>query len=166
MVLCYLRLGADSTDYVIRTCDLEGIVRECAHRYASQFIRKKLRFHCDCAGFRVLTDEKWLAFAVDQLLSNAIKYTSSGEIYVSVETPATLAIRDTGIGIAPEDLPRVFEKGYTGLNGRSDKRATGIGLYLVKRVLDQLGHSISIESAPGEGTCVRVNLHTRRLDFD
>ena len=166
MVLCYLRLGSDATDYVIRSCDLDGIVRACARRYASQFIRKKLRFRCDCADVRVLTDEKWLSFAVDQLLSNAVKYTPSGEIAAYVEAPATFVIRDTGIGIAPEDLPRVFEKGYTGLNGRADMRATGIGLYLVKRVLDRLGHAISLESVPGEGTTVRVNLDARRLDFE
>ncbi len=166
MVLCYLRLGAQSTDYVIRTCDLDRIVRACARKYAGQFIRKKLRFEWQPIHAEVLTDEKWLAFVIEQLLSNAIKYTKSGGVFVSFESPATLVIRDTGIGIAPEDLPRVFEKGYTGLNGRTDKRATGIGLYLVKRILEKLGHAIAIESEPGIGTSVFVDLRSKKLDFE
>ena len=99
----------------------------------------------------VLTDEKWLSFVLEQLLSNALKYTPGGEISIFWQEPDTLVIRDTGIGIAPEDLPRIFEKGFTGYNGRSDKKASGIGLYLCKRVCDRLGHGISIASARERG---------------
>lgn len=166
MALCYLRLGSESTDYVIRKTDLEALVKSCARKYAGQFIRKKLRFEFQPFRAEVLTDEKWLSFVVEQLLSNAVKYTKSGGVFVCFEAPATLVIRDTGIGIAPEDLPRVFEKGYTGLNGRADKRATGIGLHLVRRILGKLGHGIKIESEPGFGTTVRLSLDARRLDFE
>jgi signal transduction histidine kinase len=166
MVLCYLRLDSESTDYVIRTCDLDKIVRACARKYAGQFIRKKLRFELRPIRAEVLTDEKWLSFVIEQIFSNAIKYTRSGGVFVSFEAPATLTIRDTGIGIAPEDLPRVFEKGYTGLNGRDDKRATGIGLYLSRRILLKLGHGIRIESEPDVGTTVRLDLESRKLDFE
>ena len=91
----------------------------------------------------MLTDEKWLLFVLEQVLSNALKYTPSGSVAIDLESPKTLCIRDTGIGIAPEDLPRVFEKGYTGYNGRSDKKASGIGLYLCRRICRNLGHTIT-----------------------
>ena len=114
---------------------------------------------------KVVTDEKWLSFVIEQLLSNALKYTASGGITISLEQPATLCIRDTGIGIAAEDLPRVFEKGYTGYNGRSDKRASGIGLYLCRRICYNLGHAISIESEAGCGTVVKLDLAQKSLQF-
>ena len=95
------------------------------------------------------------------MLSNAIKYTpSGGEIAIGLEGE-TLYIRDTGIGVAPEDLPRIFEKGYTGYNGRSDKKASGIGLYLCRRICDNLGLGISAQSAPGQGTCIKIALHAK-----
>lgn len=93
-----------------------------------------------------ITDEKWLGFVIEQVLSNALKYIDKGGITVTLEPDMTLCIRDTGMGIAPEDLPRIFQKGYTGYNGRGDKRSSGIGLYLCRRVCDNLSHSIRAES--------------------
>lgn len=122
MVLCYLRLSADSTDFLFREYDLDAIVRQAVRRYASQFIKKKLRLRYEPLGCTVLTDEKWLLFVIEQVLSNAIKYTPSGFIEISLERPRVLCIRDTGIGIDPADLPRIFETGFTGGNGRLDKR--------------------------------------------
>ena len=110
----------------------------------------------------ILTDGKWLSFVVEQVLSNALKYTPAGgriRIYGDGET---LVIADSGIGIRPEDLPRVFEKGFTGYNGREDKKSTGIGLYLCRRVMDRLNHGISIVSRPGQGTLVRLDLSRGR----
>ena len=159
MVLCYLRLSSDSTDYVLRPCQLDEIVRPAVHDYARQFIRKRLRLNYEGVHCEALTDEKWLRFVIDQLLSNALKYTpEGGQVSITLEEPAVLVIADTGIGIAPEDLPRVFERGYTGYNGRRDQKASGIGLYLCRRILSKLGHDISIISAPGAGTAVRVQL--------
>ena len=94
---------------------------------------------------------------IEQLLSNALKYTNTGSIRIFTQGE-TLVIEDSGIGIAPEDLPRVFEKGYTGYNGRTDKKATGIGLYLCKRILNRLGHGIAIRSVVGQGTAVSIDL--------
>lgn len=158
MVLTYLRLEGDGTDYVIRECDLDGILRPVFKQFAGEFISRRLKLDYAPVNARVLTDEKWLAFVVEQVLSNALKYTPAGTIAVCMEAPATLCVRDSGIGIAPEDLPRVFEQSYTGLAGRADKRASGIGLYLCKRVCDNLGHGICVESALGEGTTVRIDL--------
>lgn len=112
----------------------------------------------------MLTDEKWLLFVVEQVLTNALKYTMpGGTITVFLEEPLTLCIQDTGIGIAPEDLPRVFEKGYTGVNGRADKKASGLGLYLCRRICTALGHTITANSSPDSGTVIRIRLARREL---
>jgi len=109
----------------------------------------------------VLTDDKWLAFMIEQLLSNSLKYTSQGEIRIYADGKA-LVVEDTGIGISAEDLPRLGERGFTGYNGREDKKSTGLGLYLCRRILRALNHDIEINSAPGAGTVVRIRLQTRQ----
>ena len=166
MVLTYLRLEGSSTDYVIRETDLDSILRPVFKQFAGEFISRKLKLEYEPIRAKVLTDAKWLSFVVEQVLSNALKYTPQGSVSITLEEPATLVVRDTGIGIPPEDLPRVFERNYTGLAGRADTRASGIGLSLCKRVCDSLGHTISIESVPGEGTAVRVDLSARKLDIE
>ncbi|MCI9001392.1 MAG: HAMP domain-containing histidine kinase [Oscillibacter sp.] len=163
MVLGYLRLGSSSTDYVLRNCDLDKLLRQSIRKYARLFILKKIALDFQETGRQVLTDEKWLAFVFEQLLSNALKYTPSGGRIRVYGDGDTLVIADTGIGIQPEDLPRFFENGFTGFNGREDKKSTGIGLYLCRQVLDRLNHSISIASRPGEGTLVRLDLSRQRL---
>ena len=166
MVLVYLRLDSESKDHVFRKCDLDQIVRGEVKKFAGQFIRRKIGLRYEPLGCEVLTDEKWLAFVVEQVISNALKYTEEGEIAITLEEPRTLCIRDTGIGIAPEDLPRIFEKGYTGYNGRADKKASGIGLYLCRRICTQLGHRIWAESAPGVGTVIKVDLEREELQVE
>ncbi|NBJ14601.1 MAG: HAMP domain-containing histidine kinase [Dehalobacter sp. 4CP] len=157
MVLYYLRLDSDSSDFVLKKYDLDEIIRQAARRYAKLFILKKIPLDFTQSGLTVLTDEKWLVFVLEQLLSNSLKYTKEGKISIYIED-RTLLIADTGIGIQPEDLPRVFEKGFTGYNGREDKKSTGIGLYLCQRILTKLGHGIGIESEVGKGTCVKIKL--------
>lgn len=166
MALCYQRLHTDSTDFVIRTCRLDDIVRQTVRRYAPSFIQKKLQLHYTPPDCSVLTDEKWLAFVIGQVLSNALKYTAQGGVSIFSEAPKTLCIRDTGIGIDPADLPRVFEMGYTGGNGRLDKRASGIGLGLCRQIMTKLGHRITIASEAGRGTTVRLFLATAQLEVE
>ena len=166
MVLCYLRLDAGSTDYVIGEYDLDTIVRQAVKKLAGQFIRRKLTLVYEPLNVPVLTDEKWLLFVLEQVLSNALKYTPSGSITIDMEAPKTLCIRDTGIGIAPEDLPRIFEKGYTGYNGRGDKKASGIGLYLCRRICKNLGHTITANSSVDSGTVIRINLEHKKLEVE
>ena len=161
MVLNYLRLDSESSDFLLRETALDGVVRQAVRRCARLFIQKKLRLDFQETGRTVLTDEKWLYFVVVQLLTNAVKYTPKGSVTIRGEGE-TLVIADTGIGIRQEDLPRVFEKGYTGYNGHEDKRSTGIGLYLCRRVCDKLGHGIRIESQPGQGTRVYLDLSRER----
>lgn len=166
MVMTYLRLEGGGTDYVIRAVDLDGVLRPVFKQFAGEFISRRLRLDYAPIRATVLTDGKWLAFVVGQVLSNALKYTPEGTISVYMEPDGVLCVRDTGIGIAPEDLPRVFERSYTGLAGRTDRRASGIGLYLCKRVCDNLGHGISVESKPNEGTIVRIDLNTRKMGIE
>lgn len=167
MVLCYLRLDSSSTDYVFRQVSLDDVVKPVVRKFAGQFIRKKLRLNYEELGVTVLTDEKWLAFVVEQVLSNAVKYTpSGGSITIDLEQPKILCIRDTGIGIAPEDLPRIFDQGYTGYNGHSDKRASGIGLYLCRRICQNLGHAITANSNLESGTVIRIYLDQARLEVE
>lgn len=166
MVLMFLRLDSDSTDYVIREQDMDAIVRQTIRKFAGEFIARKIQLVYEPINTKVITDEKWLSFVIEQVLSNALKYTPSGSITITLETPKTLIIRDTGMGIAPDDLPRIFEKGYTGYQGRADKKATGIGLYLCRRICNNLGHKISAASAPDMGTTVRIDLSQYKLNAE
>ncbi|MGI6651487.1 MAG: sensor histidine kinase [Limnochordia bacterium] len=162
MVLQYLRVESPVTDLVLKRHSLDAIVRQAVQRYASLFIRQQIRLDYQELDCEVLTDEKWLVFVIGQVLSNALKYTKAGtiSIYLEDRKRKILAIEDTGIGIAPEDLPRVFEPGFTGYTGRLEKKATGIGLYLCRKVLDKLSHTIAIGSEVGKGTKVTIGLDT------
>lgn len=166
MALNYLRLGEGISDFVIRESSLDDILRTAIHAYASQFIRAKVRLNFTPTEYTVLTDEKWLEFVIEQLLSNCLKYAPGGCVAIRLEGEGQLVIQDNGIGIAPSDLPRIFEKGYTGLNGRRDRKTTGIGLYLCHEILSRLGHTISITSAPGQGTRVCVNLTRQEIGIE
>ncbi len=167
MQLGYARLSGPSTDYVLRTCALDAVIRRTVRRFAPLFIQKKLSLTYEGTKLSVLTDEKWLGFALEQLLSNAVKYTVRGGVTLAVDENAkTLTLSDTGIGIAPQDLPRVFEHGFTGANGREDKRATGLGLYLTRKTLDRLGHGIAIASEVGKGTTVTLRFDAQRLELE
>ena len=162
MALTYLRLGSDSSDYVIRSCALDDIVRPAVRRFAGEFIQRKIQLNYQMLNYTVITDEKWLGFVVEQVLSNALKDTPQGSVSIYMEPEGVLCIRDTGIGIAPEDLPRVFEKGYTGYNGRSHRKASGLGLYLCREILTRLGHSVNAESQVDHGTTIRIDLRQHK----
>ncbi|SCW70482.1 hypothetical protein SAMN02910456_02693 [Ruminococcaceae bacterium YRB3002] len=166
MVLTFLRLGSDSTDYVIREIELDEVIRPAIRKFSRDFIARKLTMDFEPTEAVVLSDEKWLSFVIEQVISNAVKYTAAGGIRIYMHDPGILVIEDTGIGISKEDLPRIFENGYTGFNGREDKRASGIGLYLCRRVCDNLGHGISAESVPGEGTKILIGLNRQKLGIE
>ena len=162
MVLTFLRLDSDSNDYLIREYDLDGIIRTSVRKFSREFILKKLTLDYKPVNYTVLTDAKWLTFVIEQIISNAVKYTTEGSVRIYMNEPGILCIEDTGIGISAEDLPRIFENGYTGFNGREDKRASGIGLYLCKRITENLGHTISAESQPGKGTKLILDLRAAK----
>ena len=157
MVMAFLRLEDAPGDYVFREVALDEVLRQALRRFSAEFIDRRLRLDYTPTGLTVLTDEKWLCFVLEQLLSNALKYTREGSITVELAGERVLAIRDTGIGIAPEDLPRIFEKGYTGQNGRADKRASGLGLYLCSRICRNLGVGLTVKSTSGVGTTLLLD---------
>ena len=166
MVLTFLRLDSDSTDYVIKEHDLDGIIKSSVRKFSREFILKKLTLNYEPVKYKCITDEKWLEFIIEQVISNAVKYTSEGGVRIYMDEPGLLVIEDTGIGISAEDLPRIFENGYTGFNGREDKRASGIGLYLCKRIADNLGHKITAESTPGVGTKMIIDVRGKKLGVE
>jgi signal transduction histidine kinase len=157
MVLHYLRLESFSSDLLLKKHDVYTMVKNAVKKYSLLFIGNKLTLHLQPFKREVVTDEKWFSFVVEQLLSNAVKYTQAGEISVYLDG-AFLMIADTGIGIRAEDLPRIFERGFTGYNGRMDRKSTGIGLYLCRQVTERLGIRLDITSQPGLGTRVSLRL--------
>lgn len=162
MVLQYLRLSSLQSDLLFQEVPIEGLVKKAVKNLAPLFIYKGLPVEIISLKGSIITDEKWFVFVLEQLLTNGLKYTSRGKITICQQED-TLLIKDTGIGIRPEDLPRVFEKGYTGAIGRVESRSTGIGLYLSKEVLNRLGFRIALESELGKGTTVLLNLKQDRL---
>lgn len=187
MVLGYLRTEDMSSDLKLSRCSLDRIIRDQIHKYAGIFVSKKLTLTYESISQDVLTDEKWLGFVIGQILSNALKYTRTGGIRIYLEKKLsldtddvsisirnddcnkvenlTLIIEDTGIGIRAEDIPRIFEKGYTGVNGRDDNRATGIGLYLSNKIMGKLGHRLYITSTEGKGTKVFLEFSVEDLSM-
>lgn len=158
MVLNYIRLGG-SNDFVFKEYSLDPIIKQAVHKFAPQFIRKHIRLRYEGVNVKVITDEKWLSFMIEQLLSNAVKYTERGQVSIYVTEDKVLKIADTGIGIAKEDIPRIFEKGFTGYNGRADKKSTGLGLYLCRMTADRLSHKVGVESKIGEGSVFSIDLN-------
>lgn len=163
--LYYSRTDDFSKDYFINELELEKVVKEVVKANAKTFISKRIKISIDDINLTVLSDKKWMLFIINQILSNSLKYTGNdGTIHISCqedEKEKRLIIEDNGIGIRPEDVNRVFEKGFTGYTGRQHSKSTGIGLYLSKRLARKLGHDITLES--GEGKYTRVVIYFPKL---
>ncbi len=158
MVLQYIRLSGESNDLVIREYALDELIRECVRKFAPLFVEKRLKLDFTPTERTVVTDKKWLGCILEQLISNAVKYTPSGAVAIAMEG-GVLTISDTGIGIAPEDIPRIFERGYTGVNGRIGQKSSGLGLYLAKKAADLLAIPLTVESTVGEGSRFMLRLN-------
>lgn len=161
-LLQYMRLDTMTSDLLFQKYRLFDIVKQAVKYFARTFISGRISLKMEESDAAVVTDEKWLLFVVKQLLSNALKYTEGGSIYIFMhpDKERTLVMEDTGIGIAKEDLPRIYERGFTGINGRIQKQSTGIGLYLSRMILDRLGHEILITSEEGKGTKAEIYFRT------
>ena len=164
VALSYQRMEGDGNDLVIQRYELRPVVMQAVKKVSPLLIHKHISFSAGDLSGEVLTDEKWLVFVLEQLLTNASKYTKEGGSVRIGKENGLLVLRDTGIGIRPEDLPRIFEWGYTDYNGRLDKRSTGVGLALVKQVMEMLGNKIEIRSVLGEGTEVFLDLRRTELE--
>ena len=167
MALHYVRMGTMSSDLRLESYSIKSIVSNVIKKYSTIFINKKIKLNLEDIDIEVITDEKWISFVLEQIISNALKYTKKGtiSIYMDNKSKETLVIEDTGIGIAKEDIPRVFERGFTGYNGRMDKKSTGIGLYLCKKILDNLSHKINIDSKIGKGTIVAIDFSRKNIEI-
>lgn len=168
MALYFARLDSVSSDFVFKTCDVYQIVRTAVKKYSVLFIRSGLKFWMEEFEAYAVSDEKWLGFVVEQVFSNALKYTQEGEISIYGSDSegerkrgriSYVTIEDTGIGIREGDLPRIFEKGFTGYNGRLENKSTGIGLYLCDQIMKKLSHTIKVKSVWGQGTKVILGFH-------
>ena len=166
MALSYQRMEGEGNDLVIQRYELRPVVMQAVKKVSPLLIHKHISFSAGDLSGEVLTDEKWLVFVLEQLLTNASKYTKEGGSVRIGKENGLLVLRDTGIGIRPEDLPRIFEWGYTGYNGRLDKRSTGVGLALVKQVMEMLGNKMEIRSVLGEGTEVFLDLRRTELEAE
>ncbi len=165
MALQYIRLDSHSNDLFIKHHNLDNIIRQAIQKYAPLFIRRRIKLTYSPVNAEILTDKKWLLFIIEQLLSNAVKYTLKGSVSIKYENEI-LTISDTGIGITDEDIPRIFEKGYTGLSGRKDITSTGLGLYLCKTAADKLNHRIYVKSEIGKGSAFSIDLSRKNIDIE
>lgn len=192
MALNYLRFEDMSGDMVLEKCQLDPVIKQVVKKFSTVFIYQHLTVSLENLDKEILTDEKWISFVLEQILSNALKYTKEGGIKIfareinaehevekdsdttdnrdthqdiAFQNAIEIVIRDTGVGIKSEDLPRVFDKGYTGYNGRIDKKASGLGLYMCKGVCDKLGHRIRIESEECHGTDVIITVTKENISI-
>lgn len=162
MALQYVRLDHIHHDLSFQKVSLDDLVSQEIKKQSLFFFQKNLKVDYQIQDQQILTDEKWSSFVIEQVLSNALKYTKEGSI-TFYNDHEKLYIKDSGIGIKESDLPRVFERGFTGFQGRNDKKASGLGLYLCKNIFDQLGHLISIESKVGQGTTVCLDFSKKEI---
>ena len=165
IVLQYLRLESFHEDLVLKKENVEDLVKEIVKKYAIFFIQKGLSLNLHDLDRTIITDRKWFVVILEQVLSNSLKYTSQGgiEIYFQEDT---LYIKDSGLGIQDADLLRVFERGLSGYNGRLTQQSSGLGLYLSKKIADELGHQISIASQVGQGTTVMISFSEKKMIFE
>ena len=155
LVLQYLRLESFHDDLVLKQVQIEDLVKEIIRKYALFFIQKGLNVNLHDLDKEIVTDKKWLLVVIEQIISNSLKYTKEGGLEIYMEGQE-LCIKDTGIGIKNSDVLRVFERGFSGYNGRLTQQSSGLGLYLSKKISEELGHQIRIESEVGKGTTVRI----------
>ena len=155
LVLQYLRLESFHDDLVLKQVQIEDLVKEIIRKYALFFIQKGLNVNLYDLDKEIVTDKKWLLVVIEQIISNSLKYTKEGGLEIYMEGQE-LCIKDTGIGIKNSDVLRVFERGFSGYNGRLTQQSSGLGLYLSKKISEELGHQIRIESEVGKGTIVRI----------
>ena len=165
LVLQYLRLESFHDDLVVKRENIEDLVKDVVKKYAIFFIQQGLRLNLHDLKHTIITDKKWFVVILEQVLSNSLKYTSQGGIEIFFKED-TLYIKDTGLGIQDADLLRVFERGFSGYNGRLTHQSSGLGLYLSKKIADELGHELHLQSVVGEGTTVMITFKEKKLLFE
>ena len=159
-VLYYFRSENAENDYLIRKYDLKKIINKVVIKNNEAFIYNKIILKLEDFNYFVLTDSKWLEFIINQIINNSLKYTKENDVIeinaYEKDSKIILEITDNGIGISKGDIFKVFEKTFTGSNGRNNGSSTGMGLYICKKLCDKLGHQIRIESEKGKYTKVSI----------
>lgn len=161
-VLYYVRSEHAEKDYCIKEVPLKKVIRDVALKNKDDLLEQEMDFLVDEMEYIVFTDYKWLVFILNQIISNSMKYkrkdvTSKIHLWEEeIGNRIILHIKDNGVGIPEQDLPRIYEKSFTGENGRKHAKSTGMGLYIVKSLCDRLGHKILIKSVEGEYTEVSL----------
>lgn len=158
MAIDYLKLKDRQADMDITLVDLDAIIKSLLKKYSMLFIEKHLSLEYEPVKTQVVSDTKWLSILIEQILSNAVKYTEHGKIRIWFEND-TLMIRDTGIGIRFEDIPKIFDRGYSGFNGRVNEKSSGLGLYLVKNIAELLNIDVTVSSELNQGSTFSIHFN-------
>lgn len=164
-LLSYLKFNQHSDDFRFQVYSVKQLVTSVIKKSSQTCIAKGISVAVD-GDWQLSTDNKWLSFALTQIIDNAIKYSKpQGHIKVSIKE-GSIFISDNGIGILEEDLPRLFEEGFTGYNGHEHQKATGLGLFMTKQILDKLNLNITISSQVDQGTLVVIQKkHSKQTKF-
>ena len=168
-VLNMYKLDAIQNDFHVERVSLRQIAKDSINELKSSFIEKGIFPKLDVEeNLMVYSDSKWLRFVLHQLLTNALKYSDSGKTIVvrayTTQEAVVLSVEDSGCGIQPEDIPRIFDLFFTGQNGRLRGESTGLGLYMVKQILDYLGHSIQVDSTVGVGSIFQISFEKKVVE--
>ena len=157
MAMNYLKMIDHSTDMDITEVNLDDIIKDLLKKYSLLFIHNHISLDYQSNAKYVVSDSKWLTILIEQILSNALKYTENGKIAIQyLEEKHALEIRDTGIGIRSEDIPKIFDRGYSGFNGRMNEKSSGLGLYLARKISERLNIQIEVESKLSKGSIFRL----------
>ena len=157
MAMNYLKMIDHSTDMDITEVNLDDIIKNLLKKYSLLFIHNHISLEYQSNLTYVISDSQWLTILIEQILSNALKYTENGKIAIQyLEEKHALEIRDTGIGIRSEDIPKIFDRGYSGFNGRMNEKSSGLGLYLAKKISERLNIQIEVESKLSQGSIFRL----------
>ena len=157
MAMNYLKMIDYSTDMDITQVNLDDIIKNLLKKYSLLFIHNHISLEYQSNVTHVVSDSQWLTILIEQILSNALKYTENGKIAIQyLEEKHALEIRDTGIGIRSEDIPKIFDRGYSGFNGRMNEKSSGLGLYLARKISERLNIQIEVESKLSKGSIFRL----------
>ena len=157
MAMNYLKMIDHSTDMDITEVNLDDIIKNLLKKYSLLFIHNHISLEYQSNLTYVISDSQWLTILIEQILSNALKYTENGKIAIQyLEEKHALEIRDTGIGIRSEDIPKIFDRGYSGFNGRMNEKSSGLGLYLARKISERLNIQIEVESKLSQGSIFRM----------
>ena len=158
LALSYLKLLNEESDMTISEVEMNELIRPLIMKYRIQFIEQHTRIHYEKCEDKVLTDAQWVSIMIEQIFNNALKYARGKDIWIEFDaSEQSLIIKDNGVGISKADIPKIFDKGYSGYNGRLNEESSGIGLFIVKHISNHLNHEVDVDSKLNEGTTFKIH---------